>query len=146
MKRALVLIVILSLLTTMIFSDEVADVMAKLVLTESKELIELPTEAVIPDRAQYLEVNRTYLQHTLSNTVLWLTYNAVHESGWSWTGYSIGRVDDQFRRSRWKFGLIGGETELFRNASEPALHYRYENENPAIQHQGLIGVQFMKEF
>lgn len=75
------------------------------VLTSEAE--DVTIEPVVP-RAPW---TRTYsskpgLHVVVGNATQWVVYNFDKAEGWSLSGYARVKVDRQFRRRRWKFGIV----------------------------------------
>ena len=105
------------------------------------EVIETPTP--VP-QAEYADVKG--LHQAAGNAMLWITYNCNTFAGWSWTGYSTVTLDSQYRRSRWKFGFIGGELESMRPIHDRNLAHLYEDDDHGMQYGAALGVHWGKEF
>lgn len=82
----------------------------------------------------------------LGNMLLWVANNSNKMEGWSLTGYSKVNLDSEYRLSRWKFGIIGGELEAMRPIHDKNLRHLYENDDLGMQYGAAIGIHFYKEF
>lgn len=112
---------------------------------ETKDTVEpISSEDVKPVPFQYIGNND--LKSNLHDFPLWMAQNINKAEGWSLTGYSWVGTDSQFRRYRWKVGLIGGELEYTRAIYDEHIYKLYEHENKEFRYTGLVGVSFMKEF
>jgi len=84
----------------------------------------------------------------MGKSAVWVLSNLNKPDGWSITGYAKVKIDKQFRRSRWKFGIVNGELEAGRNIYEPRLrgHWRPNWERGPNIKGVAIGFHFWKEF
>ena len=48
----------------------------------------------------------------LGRSAEWVIDRSVKVRGWSFSGYSITSLDDQYRIHRWHFGIISGELDI----------------------------------
>lgn len=147
-KPQLIIVVLVALIcSATTFSGEVKEYMESVMLAEDREeqLPSVSSEIEPVQWQNYLPTEKKP-QRVVGNAALWIVYNANTVSGWSWTGYSKVSLDQEFRASRWKFGLIGGELELMRYIHDPYLRRMHDDEDLGMHYNGVIGMHWMKEF
>jgi len=87
----------------------------------------------------------------------WIVENLVTPDGWSLTGYSSLKYDDELRASRWKIGFTGGEIAVDTlgavaadggTQGDPVIEQirRDTLDDPIYRAQPVFGFHFSKEF